>query len=611
MIAKRYLALQNKINRDLSSQKADTEILEDAVINGNGKISFSDWEIGSFVTSTGANDNANTTRLRSSQYHTFDAASFTVIPKEGYKTGVYIWKHDSATGLDTFLKRIELTSDPFTVEVIPGTKYKFLVGKNDNSAAVLDFANHITVKTTLQNEVVWARRGIADNTYASIGERLNDYDNRFYNGFTTLKFTDWEMGTFTSTGAPDSKTTRLRSVNYHSLSQFKFFTITPAAGYKAGVYMYRLNPDGTYTLADKISAVTTQSKFVVQKSYFYKFLIAYSDDKVVDKDISQYVSFVGDVGRQYIGCSFENSYTNECTDMSTGDTLLDTMSSEDLLTEYETLRSSYPNYITRALLGYCSDANNAPDNTRPVYEYIIQPYNGTSASGLLRSVPEILILCGVHGNEKASSWSVLQMLKQAFDGHEGFAQIIANCRLQIIPVLNRYGWDNNIRGSARLEDVEGVQTPVDINRTFDDLSTLESVIVSNWQKSNKNAWAYVDFHNTANNGWYSYLTTSNVDLQMAYSSMIRTLAPIWKKKYNFDVYQQELNESRFIFIKPPAVEGGTYYALNTVGIKNAATIECGDYDPTTSTKYTKTVIECATDTIGNWLLSLLRKYYIY
>lgn len=419
---------------------------------------------------------------------------------------------------------------------------------------------------------------------------------------TTITLDDWEVGTFTGVGEPDDRNDRIRSIDFHDFD-FKKLIITPEDGYKAGVYRYSYVGDDTYTFIDYIE-MTPEQTIIDVGDYFYKFLIASNDNAPANVDFSKKIIISGDddgENKPTPASSFEFTLTDDVEDKSNSSgSPLTNIDTDTMYSLFDALMIENQRYISKNQVGYGSDSEGLEDENSPIFEYVVSPYQGAPNSGLTESLPTIIIVCGVHGNEKASTWAVYEMLKKMFNGNVGFNQIRANCKLKIIPILNRYGFDNNSRTNA---------AGTDINRTFSNLSTFEAKVLSDWMKANEDALAFIDYHNTANHGWYTYLLTSDYKTREMYSSLVRTLAPIWETKYGFDVWSQAENEDRFVFTRGHISSGSSYHALNVAKIKNSVTLEIGNYDPNSSKLYTKTVLETAVDLLANWLLSLLRKYY--
>ena len=213
-------------------------------------------------------------------------------------------------------------------------------------------------------------------------------------------------------------------------------------------------------------------------------------------------------------------------DGPTGDTLmLQTYST--LIQQWDALQSAHSECIEpKKLLGYGTLAGSGtaqPDNTLPIYEYVVHPipHNDTGYEEYLTTVPKnnikILIVTGVHGAEKPSSTSVLELVKHLVGHYQSTkydAKIISlaqNCEYHIIPCVNPYSYDypSSEHHSGGRDNARGVN----INRNFGHnwdyqvggdiaqkgsapYSELETQIVRDFIQANKDALVYVDAHTT-------------------------------------------------------------------------------------------------------------------
>ena len=168
------------------------------------------------------------------------------------------------------------------------------------------------------------------------------------------------------------------------------------------------------------------------------------------------------------------------TDMST----ISAYGSEDFITNvYEPLRTSFPNYISRSIIG--QDATN----TYNIYQYVFCP-----------DYPEqtIYLSAGIHGSEP-DGWCGLGNLMRSicyhFDENPGLAYLRWKCRIIVIPILNPYGVTNKQRKNSN---------NVDLNRDAKALTQQESQVwVGNFNtllSSYDLSFAF-DFHTTETADW--------------------------------------------------------------------------------------------------------------
>nr|DAE13505.1 MAG TPA: peptidase [Siphoviridae sp. ctVif31] len=114
--------------------------------------------------------------------------------------------------------------------------------------------------------------------------------------------------------------------------------------------------------------------------------------------------------------------------------------------------------------------------------------------------PKILIVSGQHGFEKGSVYGLYYFVKdliENYDKNDSLAYIRGNVELSIIPIANRYGFDNNLYQNAN---------NVNLNRNYEDgfvagekngstaLDQPETKLINDWIKNNSDALALIDFH---------------------------------------------------------------------------------------------------------------------
>lgn len=168
-----------------------------------------------------------------------------------------------------------------------------------------------------------------------------------------------------------------------------------------------------------------------------------------------------------------------------------TKSSASVLTDYSNLCNNLQGYATEENLGKGSDG-------KPMYSYTFSPIQSNMNK---RDIPHILIVCGQHGFEKASVFGLYYFLKdlvENWDKSNVLSYIRHHVKLSIIPIANRYGFDNNIYENAN---------NVNLNRNYPSnwkssitnagnspLDQPETKIISDWLISNKDALFLIDFH---------------------------------------------------------------------------------------------------------------------
>lgn len=148
-------------------------------------------------------------------------------------------------------------------------------------------------------------------------------------------------------------------------------------------------------------------------------------------------------------------------------TNVDNMQYTDIYNGYDRLVDTYPNNITKTLMGQDSSGQY------PIYQYHFKPdtipfvYEDDPDAGityLSRNVDsyfkKIIIICGVHGSEKPSQLAMLNLMDAIWNNWEksdALKFLRFHTEFIIIPVANPWGFENNARTNANR---------VDINRNF-------------------------------------------------------------------------------------------------------------------------------------------------
>lgn len=224
---------------------------------------------------------------------------------------------------------------------------------------------------------------------------------------------------------------------------------------------------------------------------------------------------------------------------------------EKLYSEYEALRTNYPERVSRNLLGYGSTASGTADTSLPIFEYIIKPLPKNAFPfeeypiPMIDNNPLILMVTGVHGIEKSASTATLNFIQLLLTGDDPVLDSIgSNCIIKVIPCVNPWGYNNNQRNNAR---------DVNINRNFAynwtnqtggntankgtaPYSELETQVVKNWIASNKTAIMYLDIHDslvTSSPQNATFLYCYDDKMKALYSSYLRLASSKAIKKYPF------------------------------------------------------------------------------
>lgn len=109
--------------------------------------------------------------------------------------------------------------------------------------------------------------------------------------------------------------------------------------------------------------------------------------------------------------------------------------------------------------------------------------------------PIILIVGGVHGDEKTSIYGIYETVKFLLESNKWSRFITSNFVIQIVPCLNVYGFNNNKRNNSNDKD---------LNRDFIKTTQKETKALTNYINKNKDRIKVIlDNHNSFNDEFVS------------------------------------------------------------------------------------------------------------
>ena len=109
--------------------------------------------------------------------------------------------------------------------------------------------------------------------------------------------------------------------------------------------------------------------------------------------------------------------------------------------------------------------------------------------------PIILIVGGVHGDEKTSIYGIYETVKFLLESNKWSRFITSNFVIQIVPCLNVYGFNNNKRNNSNDKD---------LNRDFIKTTQKETKALTNYINKNKDRIKIIiDSHNAYNTEYLS------------------------------------------------------------------------------------------------------------
>lgn len=317
----------------------------------------------------------------------------------------------------------------------------------------------------------------------------------------------------------------------------------------------------------------------------------------------------------YTPCSVPNEY--DC--MIENTVKIDTI--ENYYANLDVLVNNNQNYIEKTLLG------NDSSNTYPIYSYKLKP-NNVIASRLVKTLPKLVIICGIHGIEKSSIYSCYYLIKDICENwtkSEALEYLRWNCEIVILPIANPYGF--TVTDTSTYGGRQNVNK-VDINRNFPTqwelgvlgsetyggetpLSEKETQYIKSIIDNNKDSIYIGDYHTNAGGGddystllWHSQTVGSylNENLDIASTFAIGKFSRHLTKKYELPI--ENLN---YGYVSYSNVNGSAKLYSASIGV-NSNTIECYRKFPTESVVESNQNIKSCVEYLGNWLLTILNQF---
>lgn len=196
-------------------------------------------------------------------------------------------------------------------------------------------------------------------------------------------------------------------------------------------------------------------------------------------------------------------------------TYLDSKTVSELYALYDSMCAQYPHMIKRA-----TDIGEDESETYEIREYVMTFTDPLVTNGEVSLSGDIdletitnlwkpsmrnnilAITSGMHGNEKAPAWGMALAVEEILSSNKPFAQFIkSNFEVHIIPCVNPWGFDHNVRRNSN---------DVDINRDFIDYTQAETQAFRDWMIGiASRCAAYIDVHGTS--GYYAYFEAAGDD----------------------------------------------------------------------------------------------------
>lgn len=296
--------------------------------------------------------------------------------------------------------------------------------------------------------------------------------------------------------------------------------------------------------------------------------------------------------------------------------------SEGVYNAFNQLALTYPDYITSAFKG------NDESGQYSIYQYHLKPQN-VKSDELRQSLPKIVIVCGLHGEEVSSIYSLYHLVEQIclnWKSDSLLEYLRWNVEIVMIPIANPYGFNHRtLENRWGRQNVNGV----DINRNFSEgwrlgtigeptyggtepFSEVEARYVKEMIDANKDAIYFCDYHTNGTSGddyktlmWHTInndFELYNKDVDIASTYFIGKMTREFIKDYDLPE-----DQGNYGWISYSGSRGIARDYGNLV-IGAGSTFECFKKFPTETETGSDLNIKACTEYVANWFLSILRQF---
>lgn len=208
----------------------------------------------------------------------------------------------------------------------------------------------------------------------------------------------------------------------------------------------------------------------------------------------------------------------------------------DFYTAYDALVTAYPDYVSRTLLG------KDQSNTYNIYEYHFRPetlgyYNENFPATETKNevkLPLFLMQGCIHGDEQMASYVLLKFLEKvcnSWETHPTLTFYRWNVEFRVIPIVNPYGFANNVRTNSKGNDCNRYFNKTD---AWLQSNSIETYYDRNWiDEYASSAFAFIDCHTAwaGQNRDLAWLISADDLHENVANSVITTLTRQWKEEY--------------------------------------------------------------------------------
>ena len=387
-------------------------------------------------------------------------------------------------------------------------------------------------------------------TDTKINQINNDIDD-VYNNISNIRnhvfqrhrmtYEQFEQGQISSSGINTTLPSRFRTIGY--IKVLKGSSISTDGNVQFNICCFS-GKNSSYLIDYRTYGT---GKFIVNQDCYIRFSI--NDGSSSEEFSSQRVNNA--LSHMTFNLYYQIENDNKSIELTSpfvpynfNETIVPWSTSNKLSTLYslwDSLVSSYPNYVSKSVLGTTTD-------DLEIRKYVI---NSNSEKISLQQIDKqkliILYVGAMHGNEETIALDDYMMFKDLldnFDTNEALKNLFDNITFEVIPTINPYGYEHNTRNNAN---------NVNINRNFNanwqystqsgnesgsaPESEVETQILTNYVRNNTDKlFLIINRHSTASltsGGVIGYFASAfKSDQNIGYAT-IRTLNSQIRSNYNW------------------------------------------------------------------------------
>ena len=294
------------------------------------------------------------------------------------------------------------------------------------------------------------------------------------------------------------------------------------------------------------------------------------------------------------------------------------------ITEYynawDELINNSNGYLTKTVLG--KDSSGQYD----IFKVSAVPQKMYYEGAIGKYKPKILLVCGVHGIEKASAYSLLHLFKDMVNNWKSsdvLEYLRWNVKFEFIPMVNPWGFQNLATKNANGVNINR-NFPIswvaieDTNDTYyggaEPLDQIESQYIKKLIEDNKDAITFIDYHTTGyqlrpvEESIFTYLEFSKLPNGLYNDTLYKcasSFAEYCNRHYPVDYELNDLDTTKNYGYILQVETGRTHAYSSTLGVLGHC-IECATNLPSETSTFTSKCQKANVRTIGEWLIEVVK-----